>query len=37
MLEIFDLRSKKSCAQASEIGMVAALPSARQAEPRHFD
>ena len=37
MLDIYDLRPKFFCAPASDIGMVAALPSARHVEPRHFD
>ena len=37
MLDIFEVRNENFCAPASDIGMVAALPSARHVEPRHFD
>ena len=37
MLDIFDLRGKKSCAQARQTVRVAALPSARQRTQLDFD
>ena len=37
MLDIFEVRNEHFCAPASDIGMVAALPSARHAAPLDFD
>ena len=37
MLDILEMRIIFFCAPASDIGMVAALPSPRHADQRHFD